>query len=72
MATLTFIYNRKLRIVEPLTIRRGRFGTALLVAKTRDGKTKSFNMASIVPLTQEQDDMLNGKVIVGDDLDHLS
>ena len=60
MNTLTFIYHNKLRIVEPLTIRRGRFGSALLVCKMRDGKTKSFHMDQITPLTEEQEAILNG------------
>jgi len=64
MNTLSFIYNGKLRIVTPLTIRRGRFGSALLVAQTRDGKTKSFTMSHIQPLTQQQEDLLNGVAVI--------
>lgn len=65
MNTLAFIYNGKLRLVTPITIKRGRFGTALLVAKTRDGKTKSFTMSMIEPLSQALEDQINGVAVLG-------
>lgn len=60
MNTITFIYNNKLRIVKPLAVKQGRFG-ALLVAETRTGKIKSFQMDRVVALTEEQQAVLNGE-----------
>ena len=61
MKTLSFMYNNKLRIVTPLAIKQGRYG-ALLVAETRTGKIKSFQMDLITALTAEQEAVLNGEV----------
>lgn len=62
--SLMFIYNGKLRIVTALSVRRGRFGRALLVAENRLGKIKSFDMAKIVPLTEQQQAVLDGELAI--------
>lgn len=61
MNTITFLYNNKLRIVKPMAVKQGRFG-ALLVAETRTGKIKSFQMDRIVALSPEQQAVLDGEV----------
>jgi len=61
MNTITFLYNNKLRIVQPMEVKNGKYG-ALLVARTRTGKIKSFRLDLIVALTEEQRAVLDGEV----------
>lgn len=61
---LMFIYNGKLRIVTAIAIKRGRFGQGQLVARNRLGKIRTFNLDEIVPLTMEQQDVLDGETVL--------